>query len=958
MKIRRPNLATAFLLAIGGTVLFASALGASAPGEGRGLTAVRAGTIHLVEDGQVLTGGATILIQDGRILSVGREIDIPADAQIVDYGPDAVIVPGLVAAHSNLAPVRTNGLTAHPGLQAIGGFDYYANYAHILNRGVTTTYLAAAENRLLGGQGAVVKLSGEDVERRTLRKSAVLQGAIDGAARNSPGYWKPPVPATADNDLGYAERQLPQTTMGAIVALDELLALARAGEVETVYGEHATRELAKLLDSGVPWRMAATTAGEIRALLRFATENDLQLILDRANEAADLAEEIADAGASVVFRLPFLPSRTGQDHGKSPDAHWPDFSVPAALAKAGAPVAIASSSPQDLLFAAGAASKGGLDPETALRAITLTPAEILGVADRVGSLRSGKDADLVVLAGDPLSGQATVLATWCDGETVWQSHETSAVVLEVEELHVGDGTVLRPAQLLMMDGDIVEIGERVSHPLGAPVIRGKVAMPGMIDTLGHLGLEGSGKVLGLEYRLGAIVAPGDDLDRRVATAGITTVALTSRGVGGGGTPVMAYKPAGEDLDSQVIGDPVAVRLRWTDRNRLNSGKAVRSLLERAGEYRTKWLEYEKAIAAWTPPPPEPAADEEEEEEDEEKAEEKEDEEDGDKKKKKKKKGEKEELEPDPVTGLWTAEVVQPPQTEAAPLRLRILLEDGEGSGAVHGNLRCAAVSEGLISLEGFWDREELSLQLAGLGSLGWLSLSLTLEEGKFGGTLVVGGGEMEISATREAKDFVVAERPERRAGEPAPKAPKGKPKQPKLDQRLEPLKSALEGTATIFVEVEREDEILDCVTAFEKFGIKPVLFGAGDSHLVADRLVGRVSGILLSPEVLRSKPEKGTQYRTPWADIQNAGIPVAFYSRAEEGAVDLPMMAAYAVANGMSPTGALRALTSDAARMLSISARVGRLEDGLDADVLLLDGPPLAPGTSVLRTWVNGIEVR
>ena len=70
------------------------------------------------------------------------------------------------------------------------------------------------------------------------------------------------------------------------------------------------------------------------------------------------------------------------------------------------------------------------------------------------------------------------------------------------------------------------------------------------------------------------------------------------------------------------------------------------------------------------------------------------------------------------------------------------------------------------------------------------------------------------------------------------------------------------------------------------------------------------------------------------------------------------MMAAYAVSRGMSPQGALRALTSDAARMLSISERVGTLEAGRDADVLLLDGPPLAPGTSVLRTWVNGVEVQ
>ncbi len=85
---------------------------------------------------------------------------------------------------------------------------------------------------------------------------------------------------------------------------------------------------------------------------------------------------------------------------------------------------------------------------------------------------------------------------------------------------------------------------------------------------------------------------------------------------------------------------------------------------------------------------------------------------------------------------------------------------------------------------------------------------------------------------------------------------------------------------------------------------------------------------------------------------------MAFASYAEVGALELPGMAIYAVSQGMSPTGALRALTSDAAAMLSIDDRVGRLAPALDGDVLLLDGPPLAGATSVQRVWVSGREVR
>ena len=163
--------------------------------------------------------------------------------------------------------------------------------------------------------------------------------------------------------------------------------------------------------------------------------------------------------------------------------------------------------------------------------------------------------------------------------------------------------------------------------------------------------------------------------------------------------------------------------------------------------------------------------------------------------------------------------------------------------------------------------------------------------------------------------------------------------------------------AALVIEVERSLDIVACVEACAAAGFRPILYGASEAHLVVDQIAGKVSGILLGPTVIVGEPKRGTDYRTPYADLQNAGIPVAFLSEAEEGAIDLPLRAAFAVANGMSPEGALRALTADAAAMMAIGGRVGRLADGLDADVLLLDGAPLDPGTRILRTWVNGQEV-
>jgi imidazolonepropionase-like amidohydrolase len=956
---------------------------------GRGIVAVRAGTIHLVEDGRVLRDGV-ILIKDGKIQALGEGLELPFDTTVIDYGKDAVIVPGLVAAMSPYALGSSSRRTADPTLSALDAFDGYRDYVDGLSGGVTSAYLAPADNRLIAGVGAVVKLGGEKEAGRVLSANAAIHGAIDAAARSVPGYWDPPIPAAPDQELGYMRSQLPRTAIGAIVALEELLdGTSRPDDpaLAEEYGRRTAGELGKLLANKVPLRLGASEPSEIRALLDLVARRHLPLVIDRAEGAREVAAEIAAAGLPVIFRVPYYPNSGATDRGKGQDARWLELDVPAALVRAGARVAITAWSTRDLLFAARFASRGGLEPAAALRAITLAPAEMLGVAARVGSLREGKDADLCVLNGDPLAPGASVLATWIDGALVWKAKaDGRATVLEVDELHVGDGRVLRPGQLLLHDGKIREVGERVSHPAGAIVVRGWSAMPGMIDALGHLGLEGSRRMVSADFELASIVEPGDEVDRRVALEGITTVALSPRGANESGAPMMAYKPAASQTEGQVIGDPIAVRLRWEDQSRPHNGQNVRALLERAAEYRGKWLEYEAAMAKWTPPAtgtePEKKDDEKaeekkegdstekgEEKKDEKAAEEKKDEpkkDEGateksekkeDSKSKKKKKGEPEELEPDPVTGQWQGELTVGETKHVLKLRTK-LAKAGE-SGKVEGNLRCDAASSSLVTIEGWFDREKRTLTLKGIGTNGRIEFTGELKEGKLAGKLAVGGKEHEVTLERKSKEYVVARRSdssEEKEPEAAPE-PKGKPKEPRRDAKLEPLRRAMDGSSAVVIEVDRASDIVACVETFAHFGIHPILYGAREAHLVVDELVGRVAGVFLLPTVVGYDQKRGTDYPTPYADLQNAGLRVAFLSEAEEGAIDLPLRAAYAVANGMSPDGAVRALTADAADMLAIGARVGRLAAGLDGDVLLLDGPPLEPETSVVRAWVNGEEV-
>ncbi len=945
-------------------LLLPIALAAASPaGHDGDAVALKAGTIHLVEHAQVLEGGATILVREGKIVGLGQDLALPPDVRVVDYGPDAVIAPGLVAAESSYGLGYASPRTADPTLRAVDSYDPYSQaWLYDVTGGVTTAYVAPARGRLIAGQGAVIKLGGGE-RGRVLSESASIHGTIGRDARGVPGYWEPPVPATVDVGLGVVQQQLPRTTMGAILALRELLAEARGGESSGEYGPRAAAELAELMADGVRWRMGADTETEIRALLGLASDENLPLVLDGATAAGALASEIAAAGASVVVKVDIAPERPGRDLGRRREDRWPEYDAARLLLEAGVPTAIATPAgmrARELRFAAAVASRGGLDRDVALHAITLGSAEVLGVDDRVGSLAVGKDADFVVLNGHPMDVSSTVLATWIDGDLAWKASasgaSSAAVVIEADELHVGDGTVLRPGQVLIVDGRITEVGDRVGHPLGAVVARGAFAMPGMVDALGHLGLDGSSKVPGTDFKLTRIVEPGDFADRRVAKSGVTTVVLAPRGPSKSGAPMMAYKPAGDDVDEMVIEDPAALRVFWTNsRNRVESGDEVVKLLEKVVEYDRKWTEYDQAIAAWVPPVEAAEEDGEDEEEDEDDdAEEEEEEDDSKSKKKRKKKGDDEQEQGDPLTGVWETEVVVPPYTDASSLKLRL----GHADGQAAGTLRCDALSDTLILVAGSF--EDGQLAVSGLGSQGFVHVSG--ETGKKGleGAIRFGAAEIEFTAERTSEEYLEAKRPERRKdAEERTKDPKGKPKKPKLDEDLEPLRAALRGEKAVVVDVDREREILDCVAAFEKAGIRPVLFGAADAWRVAEKIRGRVAGVLLSHKVLDTDAQGGlASLHNRYQRLVSAGIPVAFHSGAEEGASELWLHASYAMAQGLSPAVALRAVTSDSARMMGIDDRVGSLAAGKDGDVLLLDGPPLDPATRVLRAWVGGEEVR
>jgi imidazolonepropionase-like amidohydrolase len=178
--------------------------------------------------------------------------------------------------------------------------------------------------------------------------------------------------------------------------------------------------LSSVLKDEIPIHVNARRAIAIRATLKVADEYGLKLIFQECTEGYKVAEQLAERKIPVVLGpFYYYPGSMGQ-YREGRKVNWNNAGI---LAEAGVKVALSSGGQPgaiDILTAATFAVRHGMDSDEALKAITIIPAEILGVADRVGSLEKGKDADIVILSGDPLNVTTRVEKVILNGKTVYQ----------------------------------------------------------------------------------------------------------------------------------------------------------------------------------------------------------------------------------------------------------------------------------------------------------------------------------------------------------------------------------------------------------------------------------------------------------------------------------------------------------------------------------------------------------
>ena len=355
--------------------------------------AITGGTVYPVSGPKV--EHATVLIQNGRIAAVGTNVTIPADAARIDAAGKWV-TPGFVDGGTQMGLVE---IGAVPGTrEAYVQNDTIAasfNVAEGMNPASTlipvtrmegiTTVLAAPQGHLVSGQAVLIDLDGATIEQMLVKSPVGIVANFDENAKGEGGGSRAGVAERIrrvfNDALEYARRRA-EYNRGAIQPLS-----ASAADLEA---------LLPVLRGQLPLIAVANRRSDIETALRIGREFRLRVILAGGQEAWEIADAIARAGVPVLVEpLDNIPTY---------DALGVRYENAAALVRAGVKVALLETdthNARNLRQQAGNAVSYGMTWDQALRAVTLSPAEVFGVADRYGALDVGKVANVVVWSGDP-----------------------------------------------------------------------------------------------------------------------------------------------------------------------------------------------------------------------------------------------------------------------------------------------------------------------------------------------------------------------------------------------------------------------------------------------------------------------------------------------------------------------------------------------------------------------------
>ena len=425
--MRAPSRPAAFALA---AALGAAPAAAPQPAP----SSVEPGPVVAIRNARLLTVGAgvieggTLVLAQGRIAALGREIAVPAGAQVIDAA-GRWVYPGLIDGLTTLGLVEmasvpgsvdtTETGDVNPQVRTWVAVHPHSEYLPVARANGITAALAAPAGGLVSGQSGLIRLAGSTPEDLLVEGPVALH-AVYPTGRPPSGiaqmFEEPERKTFEERETERRKKQAQELRrLGALLqearAVGEARRAAAAGRAEPPETDLPLEALAAVARGELPLVMRVDAAEDIRGALRFATEHGLRLVVAGGLDAWRVAEELKAAGAPVLLEVYRLPRRESDPYDAA-------FTNAAVLHRVGVPFAIvtdSASASRDLPYQAAMARSYGLPAEAALRAITLSPAEILGVAARMGSLEVGKDANVFVATGDVMDARTEVTHVFIAG---------------------------------------------------------------------------------------------------------------------------------------------------------------------------------------------------------------------------------------------------------------------------------------------------------------------------------------------------------------------------------------------------------------------------------------------------------------------------------------------------------------------------------------------------------------
>jgi imidazolonepropionase-like amidohydrolase len=340
-----------------------------------------------------------ILVEDGRIARIDTGIT-KSGVPVIDINNNLVL-PGLIDGHSHIGLVESgmgfegndlNELTdpVNPHLRALDGLNRLdRSFGEAVRAGVTSVAVSPGQSDVIGGQTCIIKTGGPRGLQRVVKKFAALSVSLGDAPKRA----------------NHGKVAMPMSRMA------EAYLLRKTFQEAQNYQLHPIRQ-------DCIEEYSAHKLHDILTALSIAAEFNLRLILDYCTEGHLLVERLAVEKVPVMLG-PYLTDQS------SPELLQRNSGAPAIFARAGVLFSLITNHPdvpvQFLPACAGITVKEGLEYHEALKAVTINPAKTLGIAERVGSVREGKDADLIVLDGDPLRIKTRVLMTMIDGEILYEA---------------------------------------------------------------------------------------------------------------------------------------------------------------------------------------------------------------------------------------------------------------------------------------------------------------------------------------------------------------------------------------------------------------------------------------------------------------------------------------------------------------------------------------------------------